>query len=69
MTDSQRTDFPAFTEHRVPRDRGSQRSRPLRSFKYSRQPRAGSALKPFHLAAQPPGGLLSPLEADDDHPP
>ena len=23
MTDSQRTDFPAFTEHRVPRDRGS----------------------------------------------
>jgi haloalkane dehalogenase len=23
MTDSQRTDFPAFTEHRVQRDRGS----------------------------------------------
>jgi hypothetical protein len=23
MTDSQRTEFPAFTEHRVPRDRGS----------------------------------------------
>jgi len=23
MTDSQKTDFPAFTEHRVQRDRGS----------------------------------------------